>query len=338
MKILKKYFIVFVMIFFILFLTTFASAGLFQKEKTCGDETFYDNCSLNKPYFCSEGFLVEKASVCGCPNITEIEGDSCISDYQTDAKEKTLKYILKGEENEISLVVYEGMVDYLASLPKSIIYRGNEEPSRADFKLRNINEENQRELLLPLLIKIQNLAKTKENQARIAISIVQNMAFGVSEKNVSVENGLEINYSRYPYEVLYDMEGVCGEKSELLAFLLKEIGYGVVLFYHQAENHESLGIKCSAEYGLGNTSYCFIETTGPSIITNNQNRYIEGIKLSSEPEVISISEGVSLEKRMYEYRDAKRLIKINNLIEEKGKLNMFRFIQLKKIKERYGLE
>jgi len=332
---MKKFLLILILILLII---TFISAGLFKKEKVCGDGTFYDNCSANKPYFCSEGFLVEKASVCGCPNISTKSEDSCISEYQNNSKEITLKYVLRGEENEISLVVYKGMVDYLASLPKFITYSGNEEPSRADFKLRNINEEKQRELLLPLLIKIQNLAKTKEDQARIAISIVQNMAFGVSEKNVSVENGLEINYSRYPYEVLYDMEGVCGEKSELLVFLLKEIGYGVVLFYHQAENHEAVGIKCPAEYGLWNTSYCFIEITGPSILTNNQNRYIEGIKLVSEPEVILISEGVSLEKRMYEYRDAKRLIKINNLIEEKGKLNMFRFIQLKKIKERYGLE
>jgi len=335
MKVLKKYLIIFILV---LFLTTFASAGLFQKEKTCGDGTFYDNCSLNKPYFCSEGFLVEKASVCDCPNISTKSGDSCILEYQNNSKEITLKYILKGEEGEINYVVYEGMVDYLASLSKFITYSGDEEPSRADFKLRNINEENQRELLLPLLIKIQNLAESKEDQARIAISIVQNLSFGVSEKNVSVEKGLEINYSRYPYEVLYDMEGVCGEKSELLAFLLKEMGYGVVLFYHQAENHESLGIKCPAEYGLGNTSYCFIETTGPSIITNDQNKYVERIELSSEPEVISISEGVSLGEKIYEYRDAKRLIKINNLIEEKGKLNMFRFIQLRKIKERYGLE
>jgi len=277
-------------------------------------------------------------AVCGCSENMTQEGDLCISGYQNNSKEITLKYILKGEEGEINYVVYEGMVDYLASLSKFITYSGDEEPSRADFKLRNINEENQRELLLPLLIKIQNLAESKEDQARIAISIVQNLSFGVSEKNVSVEKGLEINYSRYPYEVLYDMEGVCGEKSELLAFLLKEMGYGVVLFYHQAENHESLGIKCPAEYGLGNTSYCFIETTGPSIITNDQNKYVERIELSSEPEVISISEGVSLGEKIYEYRDAKRLIKINNLIEEKGKLNMFRFIQLRKIKERYGLE
>jgi hypothetical protein len=304
---------------------------------TCGDETLYDNCSLRKPYFCENGVLIEKASVCGCPEILTIKGDLCISEYQTNPKNISLKYILRGKENEIDFLVYEGMADYLSHLPRSIYYEKGETPLREDFKLRNINEKEQRELILPLVTKIQNIAENKEDQVRIAISIVQKIPFDKSEKTINFLNN-ELDYSRYPYEVLYDNKGICGEKSELLAFLLKEIGYGVVLFYHSLENHESVGIKCPVDYGLNNVGYCFIETTGPSIITNNQNEYIGTEKLSSKPEVILISEGNSLGNNLYEYKDAQKLIEINEVIKEKGRINMIDYYRLKNIKKKYGLD
>ena len=146
-------------------------------EEVCGDGTAYGNCSLRKPYFCLDGVLVEKASVCGCPDMLTIEGDLCISNYQTNPKNITLKYVLRGEEMEIDFLVYKGMIDYISTLPNAISSNRDIEPSRQDFKLRNINEKEQRELLLPLSTKIQNLAEDKIDQARIAISLVQNIPY-----------------------------------------------------------------------------------------------------------------------------------------------------------------
>lgn len=31
-----------------------------EKFQTCGDGTFYGTCSLEKPYYCSNGILMEK--------------------------------------------------------------------------------------------------------------------------------------------------------------------------------------------------------------------------------------------------------------------------------------
>jgi len=329
---MKKFLLVFILV---LFLMTFVSAGLFQKQKVCGDGTTEGACSVNQPYFCSEQLLIEKASLCGCVNLTEIKGDFCISPYQTNPKEINLIYVLRGEKNNISFTVYEGLGDYLFNLPDFISYSNEEEASRIDFKLRNINEENQEILLVPLVVKIQNSAKNKEDQARIAISLVQNIPFGGSGELISVgENS--VNYSRYPYEVLYDQEGICASKSELMVFLLREIGYEIVFFYHELENHDSVGIKCPAKYGLLNTSYCFVETTGPSIITDYENVYSNGVELTSYPEIMKVSEGDSL-GYIHEYRDANRLKNIRKRIEETGKINFFRHIQFKKIREKYGL-
>ncbi|MFH1608264.1 MAG: hypothetical protein ABIA78_03965 [archaeon] len=331
---LNKLVIIFVIAGFVLislFLILFVFSWDVEVD-ACGDGTSYESCSVNKPYFCEGGFLAPRASVCGCPEVLTQKGDSCISKYQTEPKDISLRYILRGEEGKIDLVVYGGLVDYVSGIPQSIQYTNGESPSRRDFKLKHLDEVEQRELLLPLVIEIQNIVEDRGDQVRIAVSIVQNIPFGNSEK-ITLFHGIETNYSRYAYEVLYDAEGVCGEKAELLAFLLRELGYGVSMFYYQIENHESIGIKCSEKYDTRDTGYCFIETTGPSIITDDKIEYVGVGKLFSEPEVIFISEGDSFGRELYEYGDARDLIKLRN----KNSLNYFQISKYDKLKEKYGL-
>jgi hypothetical protein len=309
------------------------------KDKTisCGDGTMDGNCSLNKPYYCYEGVLIEKASSCGCPKNFTQNKDSCTTKYETYPKKILLKYVLRGEEKEIPFVIYRGVENYVSNLTRYLVYENGEKPSIQDFKLKIINEPIQREYLLPLVIEIQNSADSKEDQLRIAVSLVQQIPFGFSEK-LTLFGGRYINYSRYPYDVLWDSEGICGEKSDLLAFLLKELGYDIVLFHHYDENHESVGVKCPEEYSLDNTGYCFIETTGASIMTDHDIEYIGGIKLKSTPEVIPISNGYALKDDLYEYKDAKTLIKINQIVQDKGRLNLYRQDQLERLEKKYDLE
>ena len=330
--------VIFILIISVICLTDFIKENFSEKIPACGDGTLYEKCSSRKPYFCSNGTLVEKASVCKCPDVLTKQEELCVSKYQTNPKNITLKYILRGEEKEINYVVYGGMMDYISALPNSIYSANGEKPSRGDFKIRNLDEQEQKELLLPLVTEIQNTAEDKLEQMRIAVSIVQKIPFGNSNKTISVGPNQEITYSRYPYEVLYEMRGVCGEKSELLGFLLRELGYGIVFFHYSLENHEALGIKCPEKFGVGETGYCFVETTGPSIISNNKIEYAEALKLSSEPELILFLDGDSLGKNLYEYEDAKDLIKINKAIEEKGQINFFQNRKLQELKEKYGLE
>jgi len=318
-------------IFLVLIVLLFRNPTIQEKLHTCGDGTFYETCSIVKPYYCEQGALIEKVSVCGCLESSERLGDSCITHLQKEPKNLALKYILNGEEKELKFTVYKGLSDYLSILPRRISYLNEEKPLRADFSFKKINEAEQRELLLPLVIKIQNLTHDKEEQARIAISLVQNIQYGFSDKTDNFF-GNQVNYSRYPYEVLYDAQGICGEKSELLAFLLREVGYGVVLFYNQKENHEFVGIKCPIEESYRETGYCFVETTGPSIITDDSIEYAGGIKLESEPEIILISDGYSLSKNLREYKDAEIMKRIRQ-----GKFVLFKNSNFESLKARYGL-
>jgi len=312
--------------------------ALFDKKieaiPTCGDGTFYNTCSLDKPYFCEEGILVEKASICGCPKfLPKKEGNFCISEYNKNPIKISLNYFLRGQEREIPFIAYESINNYVSNISRVVINYEEEVPFRSDFKQKAIGDEMQREFLLPLVKKIQNFAPSdKVEQARIAISLVQNIPYGSPQKKTSF-GGVEVDYSKYPYEVLYDNEGICGEKSQLLAFILKELGYGVSIFYFSEENHEAVGIQCPLDESFYGSGYCFVETGGPAIITDFSMEFTSRIKLRSRPEIILISEGISLPSNIYEYKDAETL----NNIRERNLLGIFNLWRFSKIKEKYNL-
>ncbi len=339
----KKY-IAFTLIAFVLLfvfsggfgLVNLFNKGNYYKGNVCGDGTLYNTCSPVKPYFCLAGKFVERASKCGCPEGFRSKGDMCISSYQTGGKKITLKYTLRGEDKIMNFVVYSGFEDYISKVPRSIYYSDEKDYSRADFILKAINEEEQRKLLLPLVIEIQNITKSREDQARIAISLVQNIPFGASNKTSNF-GSMKVDYSRYPYEVLYDMSGICGEKTDLLIFLLREIGYGTAFFYYPHYNHEAAGISCPSKESLLDSGYCFVETTGPAIISDNKISYVGVGKLLESPEIYPISEGISLGQNIYEYSDANQLIRITESIEKSGWIGPLNRKVLEKLTKKYGL-
>ncbi len=336
-------FIVLIVLLFVLifvsYLVNVSRINTMSSVETCGDGGFVGTCSINKPYYCSsDGQLVRNSNFCGCPfNSSKVNGD-CYSSYSVAAKEINLRYLLDGKENSFSFSVYGGLDNYLSSLDQSIKYQASEISSRADFKLDKINEDVQREFLMPLVVEIQNRAPdNKDDQARIAISLVQNIPYGQSDKTYSFA-GQEVPYSRYPYQVLYDNEGICGEKTELLSFLLREIGYGVSFFYYLDENHEALGIKCPVYESFSNTGYCFIETTAPSIIGDSGINYVDLGNLYSDPELFFISEGLTFgEDNFYEVRDAKRLNRIRSFIDNYGWIGPLRRNLYDRLKIKYKL-
>lgn len=328
-----------IIFFLVLGLTLLASYLAFNQERfeeipTCGDGTFYNSCSIEKPYFCEDGVLLEKASLCGCgDSISESNGDFCSSQYNTGHLDLTFNYVLEGREGGFDYTVFEGVDNHVSSLSRVISFEGEEIISRYDFKYNSINDEIQRENIEPLVKRIQNLAPNDEvQQARIAISIVQNIPYGRSNETDLFERQ-EINHSRYPYEVLFDNQGICGEKSGLMALLLKELGFGVSIFYFQEENHEAVGIKCPVDQSLYGSGYCFVETGGPAILTDSSLEFEGGISLESTPEVIIISSGLSLPENLPEYRDADLLEDIRER-NFKGILNLWRHDNLM---NKYGL-
>jgi len=317
-----------------------AKSNIQKPTDDCGDSTKNFKCSITLPYFCENGQLQERASICGCNKDSEQKNEKCIYEYQNLPKNITLGYTIRGKHEKIKLTIYKKLEEYIKNLPKEIYSSGPDGSSRWDFKSRNINDPYQKNAIKELVIKIQNLAENKDDQARIAISLVQNIEYGASNNTVFFrESATGTTYSRYPYEVLYEKKGICGEKSELLAVLLEELGYGYALYYYETENHEAFAIMCPNEYSKEQNEYCFIETTGSSIITNDKNDYPNiGGELKSSPEIIYQKNGKTFgENNMYEYKDARNWIKIEKQLKEKQFINILNKRLRDSLVIKYGL-
>lgn len=307
---------------------------------TCGDSTFYAECSLSKPYYCSDGMIIRDPVNCGCPEILDKEGSSCMAIEFGGEREVAFRYFLDGEERFLSMIIYDDMMDYLSTLPRALFYKKDEVPRRDDFKLMKMDDSLQREALMPLVVAIQNTAPNSiENQARMAISLVQNIIYGEPEFMSVLGGKYEVRLSRYPYQVLSEEIGSCEGKSELLAFLLRELGFEVALFHYNDENHESVGIKCPVKYSLLGSGYCFVETTVVAPIGYSTGNYlgIAGGKLRSEPEIVRISNGFSLPDEMDEYEDSMSLNVITTKIETVGRIDSFEKKKFDRLKAKYNL-
>lgn len=222
--------------------------------------------------------------------------------YKTNPKTVNFEYVLRGNHYQVPYTLYGGMNDHLQKQPRYIVYRsGKRPPGDIDFILKDLDNEEQKPFIDPLVEEIEKITPDKDDQARIAISLVQNLEYdsaGLEAGNVK---------GKYPYEVLYTGCGVCSEKSELLAYLLRELGYGVVIFRFGTEAHDAVGIKCPFQYSYSNTGYCFVETTSPSIITYSSGDYAvagnKTTKLTSIPKVLKICDGDSFDSVYEEYGD-----------------------------------
>jgi len=298
----------------------------------CSDRTVYGECSNSKPLYCLNGTLIKKASSCGCPLNEVVQGDNCVSKYEIGPMEQTFGYVVKGNSNSIKFTVYAGLKNYLAGISR-YYYCDPTCPSDRELELRFLDQNEQNKYLKNLVDIIKSKTSNLDEQARIAISFVQKIPYdweGFRTNNLN---------NRYPYEVLYDKKGVCAEKARLLAYILRELGFGVVLFNYETENHMAVGIKCPSQYSYKNSGFCFIEAAAPSIITYAEGDYVGVGKLSSTPDIISISDGKSFDSVSEEYNDAQEWNRINELSESSGGyLDSYNYYKWQTLVNKYGIE
>lgn len=303
-----------------------------KKIQRCFEGTIYGECSPEKPLYCSNGSLVKKASICGCPSNEVSQGELCISIYEVRPVDRALSYTVRGNTQNINIVVYGGLNDYLASLSRSY-YCDPTCPSDTELELKYLDNIEQKGYLEKLADKIKSLTDNKDNQARIAISTVQKIPYDWEGFNSNDLN------NRYPYEVLYDDKGVCGEKSHLLAFLLRDFGFGVVLFNYETQQHMAVGIKCPMQYSYQNSGYCFVEAAAPTITTDSEGDYVGVGKLQSTPEIIKVSDGISFDSVSEEYNDYQEFVRLNKISESSGGyLSAYDYSKWLALVQKYGIE
>jgi len=298
----------------------------------CSDRTVYGECSVSKPLYCLNGVLIKKASLCGCPLNEVAQGDNCVSKYETGPIEQTFSYVVKGNSDSIKFTVYAGLKNYLAGISR-YYYCDPTCPSDRELELRFLDQNEQNKYLKNLVDIIKSKTSNLDEQARIAISLVQKIPYdweGFKTNNLN---------NRYPYEVLYDKKGVCAEKARLLAYILREMGFGVVLFDYKTENHMAVGIKCPSQYSYKSSGFCFIEAAAPSIITYSEGDYVGVGKLSSTPDILIISDGLSFDSVSEEYNDAQEWKRLNELSKSSnGYLDSYNYYKWQTLVNKYGIE
>lgn len=254
-----------------------------------------------------------------------------IEELKIGSKSVTLTYYLHGQEYDLDYTVYKGLNDYLASLPRSISYYTTP-PTTKDFIMRDINQEQQCVFLSEFVESITAITDNEDDQVRIAVSIVQQIPYDWSGYYSSFNSG------EFPYEVLYTQSGVCGEKSNLLVFLLRELGFGVAVLEFESDSHRAVGIKCPMKYSYHGTGYCFVETTSPTIITDSEGDYI-GVGKLSDHVLISIADGKSFESVSEEYYDNQELNHLNDRADESGGvLSQHDYNRWWELVNKYGIE
>jgi hypothetical protein len=312
--------------------------GLYQKARECYDQIL-DKDPAHSDTLWNKGLLLKtlgsdnEAVLCfeNWKNITSERIDD-VKQFTKNLKTNRIEdghitirfpFTLKGISGYIGLTVYEQIYyEIIKKLPLRLV-NGFDQV----FYLTLLQHDEQKKALKPLVNSIKYLGKRNQyDDLRIATNLVQQIPYG------KIKNYQERRF--YPYEVLYNQCGVCEDKSILLAFLLKELGYGVVLLEFETERHMAVGIKVPEEFSYKKTGYAFVETTQPNIISDCHCDYVNTGKLTSAPSIIPVSDGKTFKGVQDECRDA---CEWNDILSRGRVLDQYHFSRFQFLTNKYGM-
>jgi len=258
---------------------------------------------------------------------------------------KRLNYISNGNRNTLSFNMSSMVEDQIQSEPEFFAcYRNVNDPSPCTeqetqpYLMKYINDPIQDQGLDQFIGAIRQKSPDRNSQAKIAISIVQNIPYDTSKSQLILTNPDDVEQN-HPYETLFTDKGVCIDKSLLLAYTLDKLGFDTVIFTFTPEKHAAVGVKCDPEYAYKGTGYCFVETTGPAIITDSSGSYVNIGRLTSMPQIYHISNGSALSEIDEEYNDAKRFNELEAMGRANGQvLDPLRYADWKSLVDKYGLK
>lgn len=282
--------------------------------------------------------LLGNALTTNSPTAQPVQVNSVVTNGNQETE--TFNYVLRGSSGSISLSLDSQTESYLAGLPRTYTCDPTC-PTQDQIEINDINEPTEQPTIQQLVQSIQSKTSSTDDQARIAISLVQNIPYDWSGFVSGNLNG------RYPFQVLYENTGVCEEKSHLLADILQDLGYGVVLFKFDPSstsqvNHEAIGIECQQQYSYENSGYCFVEATTPTIITYDNGQYsvspTQTEPLPPSSDTVQISNGKSFDASQ-EYADAQLYNQINQKSESQNHiLDTATYNEWVTLVNKYGLQ
>jgi hypothetical protein len=222
------------------------------------------------------------------------------NEYLQSPKTTSFSYVLNGDRRYLSFTTFGGFSDFLSNKTHSYHY-----DPETGIIVDLLENADQNEFMRPFLETIRKRSITPDDQARIAISLVQRIP-----TNGNLFSRTSTDWY-YPYETLHNDAGSDADKSVLLAYILNELGFDTVLFVFS--DHMAVGVKSSSRYAFSDTGYAFIETTRPAIISYVPDAGWGGFVLSQNPRIIHLSGGKRVMDVSTEYGDATRLKQLEGM-------------------------
>ena len=242
--------------------------------------------------------------------------------FRQSPKTTTFSFFMGRDMRTMSFTTFGGLSDFFSNKSHSYHY----DPDNGVI-VDLLENEVQNEFMRPFIEMIRQRSITGDDQAKIAISLVQRIPYNGNRYTRTATDWY------YPYETVHNNKGSAADKSVLLAYILNELGYETVLF--EFPGHMAVGVKASSRYSFYDTGYAFIETTRPTIITYEPDTSYGGFSISQNPRIIHLSGGKRVLDVSAEYGDAMRM---KQLEEMGGSLNQSYRAELSKISDKYDLD
>ncbi len=185
--------------------------------------------------------------------------------------EKLVTYGWKygGQPYTLSLYLPDSTEKFYQALPTTVLSYGKSETDiAAAGNAMFIAGAKKDDTVAVLAGKLRDLADAKkfssDRLVELVAAFVQSIPYDQAKTDRRT-SGLTTKAEDpiYPYEVLYDDKGVCQDKSYLAYAILKQLGFGVSIFYFPdpKDNHMAVGVKCPKDQVNYGSEYCFLETT-----------------------------------------------------------------------------
>jgi len=171
---------------------------------------------------------------------------------------RTYEYYLGGTKYIYNFIVYDEINTYLNKFP---LWYGCKVgcPTQEQYIKLTIFEPQSQKHLKKIATDFNAFPFKSDDKVRALVSMVQSMDYNTNKSDV---------YESFPYQVLFDKQGICGEKSMLLLNILSGMGYKTAYLWFPDVNHVAVGIGCDGSYDFRDSGYCYIESTKQMIITD----------------------------------------------------------------------
>ena len=174
--------------------------------------------------------------------------------YSPDTITRQYEWRYDGKEWQWALAIPQSLYDYYAERPRAMTQ---------DYSIY-VTHPSDDDYIDTLIDRIEEVAADEGydeiETVNFAVSFVQSLPYATDDVTTAYDE-----YPRYPIETLADNGGDCEDTSILMAAILHQMGYGVVLL--SLPNHMAVGVLGGEElsgthYIYNDREYYYLETTG----------------------------------------------------------------------------